>query len=104
MNQLKGGELFHDQSPRKYGTGLGSNSPSLDLQSVTHLQSDALPNALRGSVNSCLINKLGIVHYIYLGVSGYNFQKVLFFLSEDLFALTNSADPDEMLHYAALHL
>ena len=30
-------ELFHDQSPRKYGTGLGSNSRPLDLQSDSHL-------------------------------------------------------------------
>ena len=29
--------LFHDQSPRKYGTGPGSNSRPLDLQSNTDL-------------------------------------------------------------------
>ena len=28
---------FHDQSPRKYGAGPGSNSRPLDLQSDTHL-------------------------------------------------------------------
>ena len=28
-------KLFHDQSPRKYGTGHGSNSRPLDLQSDT---------------------------------------------------------------------
>ena len=37
LNQLKGGEwpkkLFHDQSPQKYVTGLGSNLGPLDLQS-----------------------------------------------------------------------
>ena len=37
MIQRKGGEwpekLFHDQSPRKYGTGPRSNSRPLDLQS-----------------------------------------------------------------------
>ena len=38
-----------------------------------------------------------MVHCIYLGVSGY-------FLSEDLFTLTNSVDPDEMQHNAAFHL
>ena len=34
-------------------------------------------------------------------MSGYNFY---IFLSEDLFTFTNSADPDEMQHYAAFHL
>ena len=29
--------LFHDQSPRKYGTGPGSNLRPLDLQSDTHV-------------------------------------------------------------------
>ena len=29
--------LFHDQSPQKYVTGLGSNSQPLDLQLDTHL-------------------------------------------------------------------
>ena len=37
INQRKGGEwpykLFHDQSPRKYGTWPGSNSRPLELQS-----------------------------------------------------------------------
>ena len=54
----------------------------------------------------CLVgySKLGIVHYTYLGVSGYNFQKILYFLSEDLFYLNNSVVPDEMTHYAEFHL
>ena len=30
-------------------------------------------------------NKLGIVHYSYLGVSGCNIKKKCIFLSEDLF-------------------
>ena len=54
MIQRKGGErpskLFHDQSPQKYGTALGSNSRPLDLQSDTHLKPDTLPTALRGPV------------------------------------------------------
>ena len=29
-----------------------------------------------------------MVHCIYLGVSGYNFLKILYFLSEELFTLT----------------
>ena len=44
--------IFHDQSPRKYGTGPGSNSRSLDLQSDSHLLPDTLPTALRGPVIS----------------------------------------------------
>ena len=39
--QWKEGErpkkLFHDKSPQKYGTGLGSNWRPLDLQSDSHL-------------------------------------------------------------------
>ena len=35
-------------------------------------------------------------------VTGYNFQKNIF-LNID-FGLVNSADPDEMSHYAAFHL
>ena len=45
-------ELFHDQSPRKYGTGPGSNSRPLDLQSDTHLSPDTLPTALCGPVHA----------------------------------------------------
>ena len=48
--------------------------------------------------------RLGIVHFIYLGVSGYNCNKILYFLFEDLFYLTNSVDPDEMPDYVAFHL
>ena len=43
-------KLFHDQSPRKYGTGPGSNWRPLDLQSDSHLLPDTLPTALRGPV------------------------------------------------------
>ena len=41
-------EIIYDQSPRKYGTGPGSNSQPLDLQSDSHLLPDTLPTALRG--------------------------------------------------------
>ena len=41
-------EIFHDHSPRKYGTGSGLNSGPLDLQSDSHLLPDTLPTALRG--------------------------------------------------------
>ena len=42
-------ELFHDLSPRKYGTGPGSNSRPLDLYS--------LPIALRGPVEKKTVKK-----------------------------------------------
>ena len=42
-------------------------------------------------------------NYAYLGVSGNNIKKILYLLSEDLFTLTNSEDPDEMQHYVAFH-
>ena len=46
-----------------------------------------------------------MVHYIYSGVTGYNLQKNILFLSLKIdLVLANSADPDEMLHYAAFHL
>ena len=49
--------------------------------------------------------KLGIVQCIYLGVSGYNFKKkYCIFCLKIFFTFTNSADPDEMPHYAAFHL
>ena len=55
MNQRKGGEwpykLFHNQSPRKYGTRPGSKSRPLDLQSDLHLLPDTLPTALCGPVS-----------------------------------------------------
>ena len=38
------------------------------------------------------------------GGAGYNFQKYYILLSEYLFYLTNSVDPDEMQHYAAFDL
>ena len=41
-------KLFHDQSPRNLGTGLGSNSLPLDLQSDSHLLPDTLLTALPG--------------------------------------------------------
>ena len=54
MIQQKGGEwhkgLFHDQSPRKYGTGRGSNSRPLDLQSDSQVLPDTLPTVLHGPV------------------------------------------------------
>ena len=56
-------ELFHDQSPLKYGTGPGSNSRPLDLQSESHLLPDTLPTALRGPCNA----RVGSVIYMPLG-------------------------------------
>ena len=38
-------------------------------------------------------------------VSGYNFQKTMYILSEEFFfTLANNVDPDEMPQYAAFHL
>ena len=45
-------KLFHDQSPQKYGTGLGSNLRPLDLQSDSHLLPDMLPTLLHGPVSA----------------------------------------------------
>ena len=43
----------------------------------------------------------GMVHYIYRGVTAYNFQiKLHFFLCGSFFILVaNSVDPDEMRHF-----
>ena len=42
-------------------------------------------------------NRLGTVHCIYLGVSGYNFKKMLcVFCLKILLTFTNNVDPDEM--------
>ena len=41
-------KLFHDQSPQKYGTGLGSNLQPLYLQSDMYMQSDTLQTVLGG--------------------------------------------------------
>ena len=46
-----------------------------------------------------------MVHCVYRGVTGYNFQqKSIFFSLKIVFVLANSVDPDEMPHYAAFHL
>ena len=46
-----------------------------------------------------------MVHCTYIAMSGYNFQKkYCIILSEDLFTITNSVDPNEMLHDASFHL
>ena len=48
-------------------------------------------------------NKLRIVHYTYIVVSGYIFRKPMyFFCLKIFFTLTNSVDPDEMQHYGLI--
>ena len=47
-------------------------------------------------------NKLGIVHFTYQGVSGYNFKKNCIFCQD--ISYLNSVDPNELLHYEAFHL
>ena len=44
---------------------------------------------------------LGLVHYTYLGVSGYTFKKYCVLSPEDFYTFTNSVDTEEMQHYAA---
>ena len=45
-----------------------------------------------------------MVNCIDLGVTGYNFQKDIVFLSLNInFVWANSADPDEMQLYGAFH-
>ena len=42
--------------------------------------------------------------YIYQGVTGYNFQIKIVFLSLKMdFVKANSTDPDEMQHHVAFH-
>ena len=53
-------------------------------------RSDAGEARTRGP--SGLINKLGIVHCTYLGESGNNFKKILYFCLNIFFIFTNSAD------------
>ena len=48
-------------------------------------------------------NKHGIVHYTYLGVSGYVFFKYCIILSEDRFTLTKGVVTGEMQHNAAFY-
>ena len=49
--------------------------------------------------------KVRMVQCINCGVTGYNFQKKIVFLSLKInFVLANSADPDEMPHHVAFHL
>ena len=45
-----------------------------------------------------------IVHIYNVGVSGYNFQKILYsFVRRYFFTFTNSVDPGEMPHDVAFH-
>ena len=48
--------------------------------------------------------KSGWYNYIYWGVAGYNLKKKVFFSLKIDFVFANSANPDEMPHYAAFHL
>ena len=47
-----------------------------------------------------------MLNCVYLGLSGYTFQIILYFLHEALFTITlwNSADPDKIEHDAAFNL
>ena len=46
-----------------------------------------------------------MVYCIYLWLTGYSFQiKIVLHFLKNVFALTNSVDPDEMLHYELFYL
>ena len=46
-----------------------------------------------------------MVHYIYGGVKGYDYQiKTVFLSLKIIFVLENSVDPDKMLHYVTFYL
>ena len=63
------------------------------------------PLYTNGFIHLVLYIKLRIVHCIFLGMSGYDFEKnIVFFCLETHFTITNSVDPDEMQHDAAFHL
>ena len=58
-----------------------------------------------GNFHKTTCNKFKMVYCIYWGATGFNFQNILyFFLWRSDFILANSADSDEMWHYAAFHL
>ena len=68
-----------------------------------------IPLYTNGSILLVQNNKLGIVHCTYLGMPGYNFQKILYFRLNPgglniIFTFTNIVDPDEMPPYVAFHL
>ena len=103
MFQRMGGEwlqkLFHNKSPRKYGTGPGSNSWPLDLQSDSPLLPDMLLTALRGPV-----------YFFYHGILRNNYRKITmkwsfsynFFVKVSIYNTThltgsNSIDPKHAL-------
>ena len=56
-------EFFHDRSPLKHGTGSGSNSRPLDLQSDSHLLPDTLRIALCSPVGPNGSHKVIVIHY-----------------------------------------
>ena len=59
----------------------------------------------RKETNQTNKTKVRKVYCIYGGVTGFNFQKNIVFLSLKMdLVVANNADPDEMLHYAAFHL
>ena len=43
-------------------------------------------------------------HFIYLGVTGYDFHIKRIPFPENVFAIANNVDHDEMLDYVAFHL
>ena len=67
------------------------------------------PFKTNGIFHKATMIKGRMVHGMYRGDTGYNFQKKILHFSKDRFCFSklNSAEPDEMLHYghnAAFHL
>ena len=83
-----------------------SHVGSCKIQNTRHLTTNenfrsVLPLTLCIVMDSSFwfdLNKLGIVHCTYLGVSGYN-TRLKIFLN-----FTDSVDPDEMQYYTAFRL
>ena len=63
------------------------------------------PLYCNGFTHTVKCNKDGSVHYIFKGVTGRNLPNYVVLQTLGIvFILENSADPDEMSHYAAFHL
>ena len=62
------------------------------------------PFQTNGTFHKATYNKVRMVHCIYQGPQVIISKKYCISFSEDRFCLENSADQDEMLHFATFHL
>ena len=51
-----------------------------------------------------ICSKYGIVHFVFYGIPGQDVYNDVLSCMKIVFLLANSADPDEMLLYAAFHV